>query len=130
MDMQDPDFGVQAMRDGPNEEPVMGLEGALKSPDAVPRPVAWPPADPADYPPFLQELQALINLQDVLLNPAEGEEGHPDPVIGPPLYGRWHALQRRLHADQSGWVNELNRDPRYRVPAGSGTLVVQTNQED
>src|SRR5215212_6731529 len=42
MDMQVPDFGVQGMRDGPNEEPVMGLEGALKSPDALPHPVAWP----------------------------------------------------------------------------------------
>lgn len=63
----------------------------------------------------------------------------PDPIITPPLYGRWHALQNRLLNDPDGrvedgrmqpnWLNELNLDPRYRVPAGYGTRIVQDNQE-
>ena len=29
----------------------------------------------------------------------------------------------------TGWVNELNRDPRLRTPAGAGTQVIQKEQE-
>ncbi|HEX2929697.1 MAG TPA: hypothetical protein VHV54_08295, partial [Candidatus Binatia bacterium] len=29
----------------------------------------------------------------------------------------------------TGWINELNRDPRYRTPAGVGTQVIQKDQE-
>ncbi len=129
MDMQKPDFGVPGMINGPNDIPVMGLEGALKSPEAQPRPEIWPPADPADFPDFLKELGEQVNLQDTLLNPPDSSEGHPDPVISPPLYGRWHARQRRLHLGQDGWVNELNQDTRYRGSAGFGTQVIRTNQE-
>jgi hypothetical protein len=64
--------------------------------------------------------------------------GDPDPLITPPLYGRWHALTPRLLKDAAGhavpnagnWVHELNLDPRFRVPAGFGTRVVQDRQED
>ena len=66
------------------------------------------------------------------------DAGHPDPVITSPLYGRWHALQQRLLKDRDNsdlpdsknWVHELNLDPRYRVAAGLGTRVIQTNQEE
>ncbi|WP_406081191.1 hypothetical protein [Micromonospora sp. NBC_00858] len=127
MDMQAPGFGVPGMRDAPGDSAVMGLEGALKSPQARTRPAEWPPAP---HPAFLTELAARVNLQeDALQPPADGGE-HPDPVISPPLYGRWHALQSHLHVDDPGWANELNRDPRLRVPAGLGTQVIQANQED
>jgi hypothetical protein len=58
-----------------------------------------------------------------------------DPLIVPPLYGRWHARQHRLDAldgdpGAERWVGELNLDPRFRTAAGFGTQVVQTNQED
>ena len=64
--------------------------------------------------------------------------GDPDPLITPPLYGRWHALTERLltrprgtsRAEQRNWVHELNLDPRFRVPAGFGTRVVQDQQEE
>ena len=128
MDMQAPNFDVPGMIDGPNDEPVMGLEGALKSPQAQPQPAKWPPADPDDHPPFLTELAAKVNLQETLLDPDEPDGGHPDPIISPPLYGRWHALQKKLNVGQDGWVNELNQDPRFRTPAGSGTEVIQGNQ--
>jgi hypothetical protein len=61
-----------------------------------------------------------------------------DPLIVPPLYGRWHAETHRLvpptapdiPPDDQPWVHELNLDPRHRVAAGFGTSVVQRGQED
>jgi hypothetical protein len=141
MDMQNPNFGVTGMSSGHGDEPVMGLEGALKSPQAKPRPAAWPPVNQADTPAFLNDLEKMVNLQETLqkeetvnvqetlLNLPDHATGHPDPIISPPLYGRWHALQASLEVGQPGWVNELNQDPRLRVPAGVGTQVVQTGQE-
>ncbi|MBX3082874.1 MAG: hypothetical protein KF716_14640 [Anaerolineae bacterium] len=124
MDMQNPGFGTVGMMT------VMGLEGALKAPQTEPKPDTWPPANPAARPQFLTTLADMVNLQDTLLNPADPANGQPDPIISPPLYGRWHALQTRLTVGEQGWVNELNQDPRLRVPAGAGTKVIQTGQED
>lgn len=126
VDLQRPGFDVPGMSGGPGESAVMGLEGALKSPQAASRPAVWPPATP---PPFLAELAAKVNLQEDLLLPAPVGEEPRDPVISPPLYGRWHALQSRLQLASPGWANELNRDPRLRLPAGFGTQVIQANQE-
>jgi hypothetical protein len=60
--------------------------------------------------------------------------GDRDPLIVPPLYGRWHAQVSRndpARADPAlrHWVDELGLDPRHRVAAGLGTNVVQKNQE-
>lgn len=63
---------------------------------------------------------------------------NPDPLITAPLYGRWHALTKRLLKARDGrdlspnnnWIHDLNLDPRWRVSAGFGTKVVQENQED
>ena len=129
MDMQQGSFNVRGIRDELGEQPVMGLEGAIKSPRARSRPEVWPPPDPADFPAFLTDLETQVNLQDTLLEPPPGAEGHPDPVISPPLYGRWHAGQKRLQVGEVGWVNVLNQDPRLRVPAGFGTEVIQIGQE-
>ncbi|MDH3710501.1 MAG: hypothetical protein OER04_11465 [Cyclobacteriaceae bacterium] len=62
---------------------------------------------------------------------------NPDPLITSPLYGRWHALTKRLLKQRDGsdvnpddnWIHELNLDPRWRVAAGFGTKVIQDNQE-
>lgn len=123
MDVQEPNFGIRGMSD----PPVMGLEGALRKPGAVSRPSSWPPT-PA--PALLNDLEDKVNLQEDLLEDPGPGGAHPDPIVSPPLYGRWHAMVRRMSAAASGWVNELNRDPRLRVPSGFGTSVVQTNQED
>jgi hypothetical protein len=126
MDMVAPGYRVRGMSSAPGDFPVMGLEGALKSPQAQPKPDVFPPPDPANYPAFLNDLTEVVNLQDTLLN---GADAHPDPIISPPLYGRWHGLQNRLETGQPGWVNQLNQDPRLRVPAGFGTNVIQKEQE-
>jgi hypothetical protein len=117
MDMQKPEFEVKGMSD-PN---VVGLEGALKKPGSKSRPETWPPDPP---PEFMTGLQEKVNLQQV----AE-ESGSVDPVISPPLYGRWYARVQKMNFNDTGWVNELNRDPRNRVSAGLGTKVIQTHQE-
>lgn len=130
MDMQVGSFGVDGMSDKTGDLPVMGLEGALKSPQAVSRPSAWPPVNIGDRPEFSIDLVDQINLQDTYLEPiVEGTE-HPDPVISPPIYGRWHAKQKRISIGESGWVDDLNQDPRHRVSAGIGTQVVQDKQEN
>lgn len=118
MDMTQGSFGV----DGSNDPAVMGLEGALKKPGLVPRPTTWPPST---VPPFLDQLQDKVNLPHALL-----QAGHPDPAVSPTLYGRWHAMVETMDHSGSGWVDELNRDPRLRVPGGYGTAVVQAGQED
>ncbi|AVZ71005.1 hypothetical protein SLUN_00785 [Streptomyces lunaelactis] len=81
--------------------------------------------------PFQRALADLVELGD---DYAAGDAADPDPVVTPPLYGRWHAQTSRLleaTAPQltGNWVHELNLDPRFRATAGFGTAVVQDNQE-
>jgi len=90
--------------------------------------------------PFETAIAALINLADdysrstpSTVNP----DGDPDPVITSPLYGRWPALVNRVLKAPDGsflpndqnWIHRLNLDPRFRVPAGFGTDVVQANDQ-
>jgi hypothetical protein len=66
------------------------------------------------------------------------EDVSPDPLVLPPLYGRWHAAVSRLLVDAAGaavpntdnWVHALNLDPRHRVVAAAGTTVIQRGQEE
>ncbi|WP_343702774.1 hypothetical protein [Chitinophaga sp.] len=135
---------------------VLKLGGALKVPFAT-----MTPEDQADvlkydnwdqngYPqPFQKDLATFINLADDYYEKKSEDanaaatdldpeiKNNPDPLITPPLYGRWHALQDRLLTNRDGsnitqnknWVHQLNLDPRWRVSAGYGTRVVQENQE-
>ncbi|HEV8444754.1 MAG TPA: hypothetical protein VGQ27_14820 [Steroidobacteraceae bacterium] len=132
---------------------VLRLGGALKAPYQT-----LPQADKDEYDkfdgwanpypqPFQSQLAAFVNLADSYqqqgpdanadpeLDP--GIQDDPDPLITPPLYGRWHALTERLLSKRDGsdalhrtnWVHDLNLDPRWRVGAGLGTKVVQDTQE-
>ncbi|HWW45006.1 MAG TPA: hypothetical protein VN180_08025, partial [Acidimicrobiia bacterium] len=47
-----------------------------------------------------------------------------DPVVEPPLYGRWQAAVMSVDLTRSGWVDQLNSVPENRGTAGFGTLVV------
>ncbi len=130
---------------------VLRLGGALRAPLSTlgdddlaeyQRFENWAEPRPA---PFQTDMAGLVNLASDYgeqeppdANAASGVSeiaASADPLIVPPLYGRWHAIVSRLDAaradpDESHWVDELNLDPRHRVSAGLGTSVVQKNQED
>jgi hypothetical protein len=138
MDVQDPGAGLPGITDA-QLNGILRLGGALRVPlDTMPDPDRaefekyddWAKPFPR---PFQTKLAEFLNL------PADYEDDgtDEDPLIAPPIYGRWHAAIRRLlegpidpNVDRERWLNELNLDPRYRVAAGFGTSVVQTNQED
>jgi hypothetical protein len=110
----------------PGTQPhILGLEGALKAPTT--QSTVFP--DPPEADDFQVELQKIVNLPETI--PADLEQ---DPIISAPLYGKNHAKKSAddvilLDIEQETWVHDLNRDPRTRVAAGFGTLVVQKNQE-
>jgi len=98
--------------------------GALVSPAAV------VPAWSAD------ERSAFVAALARLLNrPAEAlaQEVDGDPIVAPPLWGRWHAATDRLDPATGAmpqWLHELNADPRLRLTAGLGAEVVRRNDEE
>jgi len=152
LDVSDPAPGIGGIT-GPDGDGVLRLGGALQAPRATMPPDeraeaesydAW--ADPYPHP-FQEQLAAFVDLPDaysrdgVAANTAPGLGGAAgvgdDPVVVPPIYGRWHALTERLltepdgspRPDRENWLHDLNLDPRFRVAAGFGTDVVQARQE-
>jgi hypothetical protein len=107
--------------DVPSAGPPLGLQGALQSMVTVP--TEWKDPDKTN---FQSVVQAFINNADVpvldLNNPGD------DPIVAPPIYGRWHAAVQSVDRTAAGWVNDLNLDPRNRSAAGMGTQVVQTER--
>ena len=158
MDVQNPSPIIPGILEA-NLRGVLKLGGALRAPKADKTAVwianeAWDAANPH---PFQKALAAFVNLADDYqtkppkdaLIAANGEkvttqfdtdedEKSPDPVITPPLYGRWHAAVDRLLVKADGsavenpgnWIQELNLDPRFRVGASAGTKVIQKDQEE
>lgn len=156
LDVQDPDASLPGITD-PRLAGVLKLGGALKVPRSALSDGDWAHlqsyenwATPYPQPqPFQVQLAALINLADdytvkspAMANGAAGLTSavadYDDPLLTPPLYGQWYALQRRLLKERDGssvpnqnnWFHQLNLDPRHRVTAGFGTRVVQAKQED
>ncbi len=119
MDVQQPGFHLPPTAGQPDD--VVGLEGAVLAPTTVPVPVAPACTLPAD-------LAAEVNRPDVAQKTGVEDD---DPIVAPPLYGRWHALVERVEAFPANrtWINELNTDPRFRAVAGMGTKVIQRHQE-
>src|SRR5262249_2908527 len=154
MDAQRPGSNLPGI-DNPDLGGVLRLGGALRVPeislnqeqrDEAKKFEDWDQPYPHK---FQTALAAFINLADDYAGKSASDanqnsgigadvENDPDPLITPPLYGRWHALTRRLLVDINGdpvspndnWTHELNLDPRFRVPAGFGTKVVQEKQEE
>ena len=162
MDVRTPGAGLPPI-DDPRLGGVLRLGGALKVPDTALSPEEKAEADLFEnwdqpYPvPFQEALAALINLADdysavgvqtahralttAIASFAENRTvtaADPDPLVTPPLYGRWHALTNRLLHNRDGspispndnWVHELNLDPRFRVPAGTGGRIIRARQEE
>jgi hypothetical protein len=160
VDVQSPGSHLPGITD-PALGGVLKLSGALRVPPASLTPEErarveaydrWAVPDPH---PFQLALAAFINLaDDYRARPAAQANAavraalpatggglapvDPDPLITPPLYGRWHALTERVLTgadgaplpDRTNWVHTLNLDPRYRAVAGFGTAVIQKWQED
>jgi hypothetical protein len=103
----------------PSAGSPLGLEGALESLAVSSTP--W--NDPAKTN-FQTALQAFVNLT----TPVTDDPAHPnpqDPTVVPPIYGRWHAGVATVSRSGTGWLDELNLDPRDRTESGMGTQVVQ-----
>jgi hypothetical protein len=154
MDVQDPGSNLPGIVD-PALGGVLKLGGALRVPDAdlTPEQLAerqryedWDEPYPHH---FQRALAAFVNLPDDYAAQAAADanagsglgpaiEDDPDPLITAPLYGRWHALTQRLLTERDGsqapndrnWVHRIGLDPRFRVPAGFGADVVETNAEE
>ena len=143
MDCKKPDFvlvddkgrlrpGGEAGLPAPNPD-IQGLEGALKTDRTESVPVNFTPNT------FQTELQILVNLPETIQTDFNAPTGSDedilnDPIVTLPFYGQNHARQHKtdkvlLDVTKNGWYNDLNRDPRTRVPAGFGTRVIQKNQE-
>lgn len=99
---------------------ILDLEGALRTPETSPR--DWPDSVRGT---FQNSLRTILNI------PASLNATGVPTVLGPPLYGQWYAKQEAVPAatQPPHWFRELNLDPRYRVAAGLGTVVVQQDQE-
>ncbi len=98
------------------------VEGALMPLTGTTTPVLWSDAVAA---PFEKALADIVNQpgQNQIIAPAA------DPLLAPPIYGRWHAGRAIVTPGAANWLDELNLDPRWRTAAALGTRVVQEHQE-
>lgn len=105
-----------------SEGSTVNIEGALMPLGVPPQPVLW--SDPVAMT-FETALASVVNepgLSQVVAPTA-------DPLLAPPLYGRWHAGRATVTPGAPNWFDELNLDPRWRTAAALGTQVVQKHQE-
>lgn len=141
MDVQaDSPFGIS----GITTPPTLPFGGALKLP--VPPVDPWSGSSRTDWERDLAELlnsnehikYSDPNFISFVQNPFTNTPVDTDPVVTPPLYGRYHSIVRTLEPELGGafpstpanqWVRELNLDPRNRAAAGLGSLIVQENQD-
>lgn len=137
MDIQDPGFNLSYIDGTDPNKGTLALEGALRIPDNEGEPYPW-----LNSGPFINQLRDLVNLGEDMTATTLGTSGNyyastpiagqpltDDPIVAPPLYGRWHALKRKVVANNTGWVHELNLDPRHRVAAALGGDFVRKNQD-
>lgn len=122
VDISRPGFPFPLPADFPGT-PEVAVEGALLPLTGSPYPVLW--NDPRVSVPFETELAKIVN------QPALAEVAHPsaDPLVAPPLYGRWHTGSLTVTPGANTWFDVVNLDPRWRVVAAIGTRVIQQHQE-
>jgi len=93
------------------------VEGALMPLSGSTPPVVW--SDPA-------AANFELALKNIVNQPAQGSA---DPLLAPPIYGRWYAGRADVTPGAPNWLDSLNLDPRWRSAAALGTEVIQQHQE-
>lgn len=142
MDIRRPGYTLD--HDGGSLNGILELEGALRVPGSTNVSYPWLPTETIAID-FREGLAALVNLGQSVMDHTlasfdnavyqsmeiSGEKVSDDPIVAPPMYGRWHALKRKVETNDpaNGWVHELNLDPRNRVIANVGTEVIQKDQD-
>jgi hypothetical protein len=119
MDVSDPGWSMPRLAaNAPGA--ILNITGALVASRSSQQP-EWPAQARVG---FEQRLREILN--------APVTRPHADPLVAPPIYGQWHAGRGVVSAqgEKPHWLRELNLDPRYRVAAGLGTLVVRYQQEE
>ncbi|MFO7722900.1 MAG: hypothetical protein R6V49_06720 [Bacteroidales bacterium] len=127
MDLSDPGYGIKPT----GNDAVALVEGAIQSQTHNTPP--WPLTEQA----LQQQLKEILNLghtlQTTLPSVPSGNFYSPnvvsDPIITPPIYGKWHAFTDAL-TNKTDWVHQLNLHPSHRAAAGLGTRVIQEHQEE
>jgi hypothetical protein len=109
MDVSAPGFGLPAF-----PRLVLGLEGALCSPETIP--TTWP--------------TGVQNRFEQALRPILAPAPAAVPIVTPPVYGQVPAGSALPAAGAAPvWLRELNLDPRWRAAAGMGGDIVRAAQE-
>jgi hypothetical protein len=120
LDCTNPGFGIDAkMFSNPF---MLYFEGALKSPK--------PPAGSTAITINEDGLTKFSGQLKQILDLANQTSG--DPKVTPPFYGQKHIFEEKLLLPANGtglWIHELNRDPRWRVPAGFGGEIMRRYQD-
>ena len=116
MDETNPGLALPAASPTP-----LNAESALRALDSASTP--WAAADKSAW---TAAIETVVNRPAQLLTAPSGE-----PAVAPPLYGQWYAAQTTLDAapNPAWWFADLNVDPRMRVGAGLGTVVIQNKQQ-
>ena len=120
IDVADPGWGMPKLQPG-SPGATLDLGGALQTTE--PHPAPWPDAERKHFQEVLRKILETGASPDT--------DGENPNVLAPPLYGQNLVdLAAAPAADgKPRWYAELNLDPRYRVAAGMGTLVVRYEQE-
>jgi len=88
---------------------------------------------------FINQLESYLNTSENLVEKGEAlteikkqiSNLDDDPVIAPPIYGKWHANKYSVDKSKpNNWLNDSNLDPGNRLVAGLGAEVFKENQED
>lgn len=100
---------------------LINLPGVMRPLGAVPRPPG------ALVTELYEELQPAISPAAVT--------GAARPAVTAPIYGRAYAsatlpTNNPGNTPLSGWLSQVNLDPRYRAIAGIGSQLIQDNQEE
>jgi hypothetical protein len=142
MDISQLGFGL----DVPPHSATVDLEGALQAPDQARTKFPDVPGSG-----LVDAVAVVLDLTGELQDPNAPARAHPfhsassspagfgaqvpdDPILVPPIYGRWHAgVDRIADAENDSdlaWLRELNLDPRSRAAAGLGAQAIQARQDE